>query len=339
MPLNKSTLLRLRTIDSCLCRRFRQWTIEDLRKACEDAVYDYEGIDHVSLRTTQRDIELMRSDKLGYNAPIIVVQRKYYTYEDPDYSITQLPLTKHDIEELNSAMDIIRHFNGFKGMAGSDDILARLQDRISQQENHRQVVFIDTNARLKGLHFLGELYDFIAINAPIVVWYKSFKSSIAKRIFLSPYILKEFNNRWFLIAHDNKRHNIMTLAIDRMQKIEKDKKCCYVPNTFFDAEDYFQSMVGVTRNINSERELITLRIAAEQAPYIITKPLHSSQQVIKENDDGSIVVTLQVIINMELEHLILGFCNGIEVIAPLALRKSIARKMMTAAAMYNNTNL
>lgn len=130
MPLNRNTLMRIRTIDACLQRRQRKWTIEDLRQACEDALYDYEGIDGVSLRTVQRDIELMRGDKLGYYAPIVVRNRKYYEYEDPDYSIMQKPLSKQDIAELSSAMDIIKHYQGFQGMKGQEDILARMQDQI-----------------------------------------------------------------------------------------------------------------------------------------------------------------------------------------------------------------
>ena len=45
--------------------------------AVSDALYEYEGIDGVSKRTIQSDIQMMRSDKLGYNAPIVVVDRKY----------------------------------------------------------------------------------------------------------------------------------------------------------------------------------------------------------------------------------------------------------------------
>jgi len=56
-----------------------KWTLQDLIDACSDALYEYEGIDRgVSKRTVQSDIQIMRSDKLGYNAPIVVVDRKYY---------------------------------------------------------------------------------------------------------------------------------------------------------------------------------------------------------------------------------------------------------------------
>lgn len=193
MPLNRNTLMRIKTIDACLQRRQRRWTIEDLRQACEDALYEYEGIDSVSLRTVQRDIELMRGDKLGYFAPIVVRDRKYYEYEDPDYSITHKPLSKEDIAELSSAIDIIRHYQGFQVMGGQEDILARMQDQVHAQESRQQVVYIETNKQLKGLQFLSPLYDLIVKKVPIAVDYHSFKSRRDTRFYISPYLLKEFN--------------------------------------------------------------------------------------------------------------------------------------------------
>ena len=130
MPVNRNALLRMRTIDGCLRRRHRSWTIEDLRSACEDALYEYEGTSGVSLRTIQRDIELMRSDKLGYNAPIEVVDRKYYRYADPDYSISSLPLTHEELSELTGALDILSQYSGFRGLSGLDETLTRIEDRI-----------------------------------------------------------------------------------------------------------------------------------------------------------------------------------------------------------------
>lgn len=334
MPLNRNTLIRLRTIDTCLCRRQRLWTIEDLRQACEDALAEYEGIDSVSLRTVQRDIELMRSDKLGYNAPIVVKQRKYYMYEDPGYSITQMPLNAHDLAELGSAIDIIRQYNGFKSLAGSEDILTRLQDRIQQQENHRQVIFIETNPQLKGLHFLDRLYGHIVRKEAIRIRYQSFKSRKPGTFHLSPYYLKEFNNRWFLIAYNPHKQDIQTVALDRLTEVEKDEEMTYVENTFFDPETYFGEMVGITRDVDTRPVTVTIRIDADQAPYVLTKPLHASQQPVRREEDGSVVLSLQVIHNMELERLLLGFGEHLEVIAPRELRQRMAQKVLVAATKY-----
>ena len=88
MPANKNALIRYKTIDQCLRNPYRRWTLEDLVEACSDALYEAEGITKgVSLRSVQGDIQIMRSDKLGYNAPIEVYDTKYYRYADEDYSI------------------------------------------------------------------------------------------------------------------------------------------------------------------------------------------------------------------------------------------------------------
>ena len=93
MPINRATLIRISTIDKCLQNHYRRWTINDLIDACTDALAEFEGRSNsVSRRTFQNDLALMRSDRLGYNAPIVVRENKYYEYEDPDYSITHLPL-------------------------------------------------------------------------------------------------------------------------------------------------------------------------------------------------------------------------------------------------------
>ena len=108
MPANKNALIRYKTIDRCLRNRYRRWTIEDLVDACSDALYDMEGIRKgISLRTVQGDIQMMRSDKLGYNAPIEVYDQRYCRYADPQYSITDMPLSEDDFLLLKRAVDLL----------------------------------------------------------------------------------------------------------------------------------------------------------------------------------------------------------------------------------------
>ena len=108
MPANKNALIRYKTIDNCLRNRYRRWTLDDLVEACCDALYDMEGITKgVCARTVQMDIQIMRSDKLGYNAPIEVYDRIYYRYADPDYSITEMPLSVEDYKLIKKAIIIL----------------------------------------------------------------------------------------------------------------------------------------------------------------------------------------------------------------------------------------
>lgn len=134
MPLNRATLIRISTIDKCLQNRYRRWTINDLIDACTDALAEFEGRSNpISRRTFQNDLALMRSDRLGYNAPIVVRENKYYEYDDPDYSITHLPLNDEGLDALNSALDILRQLQGFPQLASSIDIISKLNEQISRQ--------------------------------------------------------------------------------------------------------------------------------------------------------------------------------------------------------------
>ena len=94
MPANKNALIRYKTIDRCLRNRFRRWTIDDLTEACSDALYEMEGImKGVSVRTVQGDLQIMRSDKLGYEAPIEVYD-KIYVYTTVTLIQTTLSATR-----------------------------------------------------------------------------------------------------------------------------------------------------------------------------------------------------------------------------------------------------
>lgn len=108
MPANKNALIRYKTIDRCLSNRFRRWTLEDLVDECSMALLEMEGMTKgVSVRTVQSDIQMMRSDKLGYNAPIEVYDHRYYRYADPQYSITDMPLSEDDFRLIKKAVDLL----------------------------------------------------------------------------------------------------------------------------------------------------------------------------------------------------------------------------------------
>lgn len=82
--------------------------------ACSDALYDMEGISKgVSLRTVQADLQIMRSDKLGYNAPIGVYDGKYYRYADPNYSIFDMPMSENDYEIMKEAVEMLKQLEDF----------------------------------------------------------------------------------------------------------------------------------------------------------------------------------------------------------------------------------
>lgn len=238
MAQNKNALIRYRTIDKCLQNSYRIWTLEDLIDACSEALYEYEGRDaNVSKRTIQLDIQMMRSDKLGYNAPIVVYDKKFYKYEDPDFSITDIPLNESDMQVLTETVEVLKQFKDFSLFSELGDIIQRLEDKIYTEKTHQpSVIHLDKNERLKGLEHLDILYQAIIKKLVLKLSYQSFHAKECSEMIFHPFILKEYNNRWFLVGKNNERSNIITLALDRILAVDYDLKYDYA-NESFDGDE------------------------------------------------------------------------------------------------------
>lgn len=335
MPVNRNALIRFRTIDECLRNRARRWTLEDLIEACCDALYEYEGIDKgVSKRTVQMDIQLMRSDKLGYNAPIIVLEKKYYTYEDPSYSITNSPLTKGDLIQLTEVIGILRQFKGFSHFQEMTGMIQRLEDKVqSAHTKGRSIVHLETNEHLRGIEYIDPIYQSILKKEVIELTYQSFKARTPNVFKLHAYLLKEYRNRWFVLGRKSSKEPVVTLALDRIKDLKVTTAIKYIDNPGFDADEYYKDVIGVTINEGNRPQLVHLAIDRSNAPYVITKPLHHTQKIVAKSSEG-IEITIDVILNYELEREILGFGECITVLSPKKLRERIETKLKKAVEKY-----
>jgi predicted DNA-binding transcriptional regulator YafY len=335
MSINKNALIRYKTIDACLQNRYRKWTLDDLVEACSDALYDYEGIKKgVSLRTVQMDIQMMRSEKLGYSAPIVVIDKRFYTYEDPKYSITNIPLTTHDLSKLNEVVVILQQFKGFTHFQEVDGMIGRLQHKIFVGK-HRQSAIIDfeKNELLQGLEHLTPLYEAIAQQKVIKIKYQSFKAKDSHSVIFHPQLLKEYRNRWFVLGiKETFPDDTTILALDRIHHFEVIPEKTFI-SSGLDAS-FFDDLIGVTKSKGMVSSKVVFCADRQSAPYIITKPIHSTQTVMEVRPDGSTVFEIEVLHNYELERELLGFGEQIEVLEPEALRSRIAERLQLASSRY-----
>lgn len=337
MPVNRNALIRYRTIDKCLQNRRRKWTIEALIDACNDALYEYEGIDKgVSLRTIRLDLNAMHSDKLGYNAPIIVTDKKYYSYEDPDYSITNSPLTLQDLNILQEVSHLLKQFKGFSHFNEVAEMVNKLEDKIySEQHQQPSVIDFEKNELLSGMQWLDVLYKHIIAGTTIQLTYQSFRARQASDIIFYPYLLKEYRNRWFILGMTKKGKEICTFALDRIHNITVLHNEVFREHKTFDPHTYFNDIVGVTRNAADTPTHIEFFADNIQAPYIKTKPIHASQTIIEERKDG-ILFSIDVIPNFELERELIGFGEGLKILSPNGFMRRIRKKVRLMHELYQD---
>lgn len=334
MAVNKLALLRYKTIDDCLRNRFRKWTLDDIIEKVAEVLYDREGIaTGVSRRTIQADIQVMRSDKLGYNAPIVVTDKKYYSYEDRDFSITNAPINNADVEKMKEIVGVLKQFNGFSYFEEMSDMIARLENNLYKSTHAgRNYIQFESNQLLKGLQYINPLYQAILNQRALLIEYKSFKAREAQQHIYFPYLLKEYRNRWFLICKPKKNAQLITLALDRIlefQELPQEKFIAPV----IDFDTYYNDLLGVTKTEKDRAHKIVLEIDRFNAPYVLTKPLHPSQTVLQETEE-SIIIRIDVVPNFELEREILGFGECMKVLGPRFLASRIRKRLEKSAARY-----
>jgi predicted DNA-binding transcriptional regulator YafY len=340
VPANRNALVRYKTLDACLRNRQRKWTLDALIEKVSEALYEYEGLDKgISRRTVQADLQMMRSDKLGYFAPIVVIDKKYYTYEDPAYSITNIPLSDGDLSRMNEAVEVLKQFKGFSHFTALNEVVQKLEDHVySTARKSAPVIDFEKNENLRGLHYLDELYQSVVQQRALFIEYQSFSARLPQTFTFHVWWLKEFKNRWFAVGVCDGKRYTMNLALDRMLNVKPAPNIDYIANQHLDPDRYYRDVIGVSVSERMRPVKVQLFVIQFHAPYVETKPLHASQQVVERRPDG-IVIQLMVQHNFELEKEILGFGEGMQVLEPERLRRVIVRRLKAGADAYTEPDL
>jgi predicted DNA-binding transcriptional regulator YafY len=335
MPTNLHALVRYRTIDECLTKRYRRWTWQDLADACAEKIYEYEGLEATpSRRTIMYDLQYMRDGKLGYFAPIVYERStKSYSYDDPDFSIQKFPLSKDDLFELEYALSILKNFKGFQNTTGIENIITKLEHTVTLQEtSKKEIIHFDHSLNEPGQKWLHMLYDFIQNENALKITYQPFYLDQPYQRVISPYVIKEYDNRWFLICWDHIRNDIRNFSLDRLVAIEKEPVRYYI-DPDFDASQFFEHIIGVTLPKNGKIELIEFEVSEDDAKYLITKPLHISQEIV-DRTESKTIFSIKVIPNFELESILLSFGERMNVKKPAYLRARIKERITNQMKNY-----
>ncbi|WP_246001382.1 helix-turn-helix transcriptional regulator [Mucilaginibacter gracilis] len=183
------------------------------------------------------------------------------------------------------------------------------------------------------MEYIEGIRKAIVAKKTLCLTYQSFKAREASTFCFSAYLLKEYRNRWFVlgIPHKNRGH-LLNLALDRIQSIEEhDEK--YRENRIIDLTTYYNDVIGVTKSPGQRDCEVVFWIDNANAPYVITKPLHHTQKLLGDENEGK-VFSIKVILNFELERELLGFGSKIRVLRPRILVKQIKAQLQKTLSSY-----
>lgn len=321
---NKQALTRYRLIDNRMTNRVKRApSLQDLVEYVSDKL----GIP-VSTSCIQKDLYAMRYDSsLGYDAPIAWDSTKRgYVYTEPDYSINNLPVSEADLQGLEMAIGLLEQFKDIPAIRVFEDAISRLATTVKmnrQQQGDTGILILDRPKRYQGIEFMSDMVEAIREKKVLRITYQTFTSKEAKKHTVHPYFIKEYNGRMYLIGkdiHPVKESKFLTFAFDRMSDVIKMNQSFAEENV--DPTAYFKSAIGISLT-DAKPEEVVLALDPIQARYIKTQPLHHSQRIIKENDK-TLHIGLELVINYELRSLLLGMGDKVQVLKPKHLAQQLA---------------
>lgn len=332
MPATKNALIRYKVLDKCFRNPGKRYFIEDLMQECESVLAEIDpDTNGISRKQIFNDISFMESSE-GWSIELDRLKdgrRVYYRYVDPSFSINNLPVNELELLQLKSAFLTLSQFKGMPQFEWMEELLAKLQQDMLSPKMTAPVMEFEHNPFLRGIHFIGTLFNAIFYKKVLVVSYQPFELERPDDIKIHPYYLKQYNGRWFLFGYNPVSGKPdWNLALDRMKEIRESDET-YVENTDIDWRDYFEEMIGVTKTDGMGPQRVVLHFKGRTGFYIETKPLHGSQKS-QWLDGDTLEVRLDVMLNYELERLILSYADAVRVVAPEMLKDRILHRLQNA---------
>lgn len=335
MATNKHATIRYHALDQCFSNPGRKYYIEDLIKACNNALYEYTGtMEGIKRRQVYDDIKFMESEQ-GWSIPLEKIRegkRVYYRYLDKNYSIKKEVINESEANQLKEMLSILSRFKGMPQFDWMEEMLIRLESTFKLKSTDNPIIDFEQNPFLKGLNFFTELFNAIHYKKVLEVYYQGFNQEKPVGIPLHPYYLKQYNNRWFLFGLNESTNSISNLALDRIIEIKELNKL-FIENEMIDFAEYFYDVLGVTVLEKKEPIKILLQISKKLFPYIESKPIHGSQKLRERNNEGAII-ELSLQLNYEFISLIFSYGEELTVIAPEELKTKIKTKAQKVLENY-----
>jgi predicted DNA-binding transcriptional regulator YafY len=255
-----------------------------------------------SKRTLQRDIKEIRN-VFGIDIEYSKQQKGYY--------ILQSEMENMNFQRMIEAFDMFSSINLAQDMTP----FIHLEKR-----------------RPQGTENLYGLLHAIKNHLEIRFTYQKFWDDKPTKRLVAPYALKEFKNRWYVLAKDSKDKQIKSFALDRLSLLEITNEKFEMPANY-NPEYIFRNSFGIISPNEETPKEILLSFDPHQGKYIRTLPLHESQKILKD-DEEELQVSLKLYITHDLVMELLSFGENMKVLKPESLANEIKTTLKKAYSQY-----
>ena len=337
MATQYNSIIRIKKIDECLRNKSKVYDLPTLIEAISHELNTYGKQVKVSERTVYDDLKFLKDGYGPFAAPIVRTNEKGYHYKDGSYSIFNTALDDSSIEKIQASLSALRQVANMPGYEDLKDTVYRLEASYNFDDTQRvdPIVHLEEGLNIAAQKHIEPLKAHIHSRQVVTVTYEPFDKPAYARI-ISPYFLKEYNNRWFLFGHQHLINGdgyegLTNMSLDRITDIQQSLQQ-YVPKGDLNIKSHLSHVIGVSVP-DGQPLSIRFRVYGARRHYVATKKVHKSQQTIEMLEDYGLF-SITVIPNRELYSHLLGFGGDLEVLSPETVRKSMKEKVNTLHSRY-----
>lgn len=340
MATNKNALIRYKHLDMLLSDRHHYYDINDLTEKVNDMLYE-DGFKTVTRRCIEKDLVYLT--ERPFCAPIERTKRNGKNcvfYKNASFSIFKQEMSREERNLLREVLNTIGQFDGLDNFEWLEKFKIGLG-----YNRHRQIISFSNNPYLKNSNLLGTLFDYISNKVVIRLYYHTFNDTAIRSIDFHPYLLKQYNDRWFILGAADSDKVILTFALDRIDKVEPLPEKKYFPCTE-DLSERFEDIVGVTLFEDCPLEHIVFWVSDVSKGYVETKPLHGSQTPLRGEKEqklreqypileGGAFFSIDCICNYELIRELSSYGKDLLVLTEGEVKQGIFKRVQEMVREYN----
>ena len=182
-----------------------------------------------------------------------------------------------------------------------------------------------------GEEFLEPAFSAMKKNHRLRMGYHKFHADEGYEKTICPYVLKRFDQRWYLLALNDENQMRIYALDDRMTMLELTDETFEMPHDF-SPEDYFAEYFGVY-TVNIPLAHVVVRAYDFTPKYLRGLPLHHSQRELASGD-GYTDFSFDICPTDDFLHALMRHEKGIEVLEPADVRNRMMEMLENTIKRY-----
>jgi predicted DNA-binding transcriptional regulator YafY len=263
----------------------------------------------ISPRTLDRDLERIRAD---YGLDILYDKAKNGYYINKESSIK------------------VSSFFKFLEIVSIADIFSA-----SLKDSHKMLEYVsfDDSKSFKGIKNLKSILIAIAQNRKLHFIHENFTLKTFKTYVIAPLLLKEYENRWYAIGVPDGMTTIRTFGIDRITELTIGEFSKIVKEVYEPELKVFDTIIGLDYE-DKQPIKISLLVNDPHINYMTSLPIHSSQHIHPQNENGQYLVDFFLVPNYEFKAQVLKMGEKAVVVSPDKFKNEIKEILQNALKRY-----